>query len=130
MIRKQSWLNRALPLAIGCTLSGAIVIQSAVLPSIATRSGVKRVSIGTLSAYILAMSGDIVLFEVHRVDSGMFGAKLSSTIVKQSLLNRVCRTKNVENMFLSPISHDPPRCLLSGSIRVYRTSTVIGGLQL
>ena len=87
--------------------------QSAVLSSIVTLSGVKRVSIGTLSAYILTMSGDIVLFKVHR-----------------SLLNRVRGTKHSENMVLSPISHDPPRCLLSGSIGVYRTSTVIVGSQL
>ena len=66
------------------TLSGVIVMQSAVLPSIVTLSGVGRVSIGTLSAYILTLSGDIVLFKVHRVESGMFGAKLSSRIVQQS----------------------------------------------
>ena len=100
-------------------------MQSAVLPSIVTLSGVERVSIGTLSAYILSLSGDIVLFKVHRVESGMFGAKLSSRIVQQSLLNRVCGTKNYENMFLSPISHDPPR-----SIGLHRTSTVIVGSQL
>ena len=71
-----------------------------------------------------------MLFKVHRVESGMFGAKLSSRIVQQSLLNRVCGTKNYENMFLSPISHDPPRCLLSGSIGLHRTSTVTVGSQL
>ena len=105
-------------------------MQSAVLPSIVTLSGVERVSIGTLSAYILTLSGDIVLFKVHRVESGLLGAKLSSRIVQQSLLNRVCGTKNYENMFLSPISHDPPRCLLSGSIGLHRTSTVIVGSHL
>ena len=64
------------------SLKGRVTIDNDVLTE--SSHSVESVSIGTLSAYIWTLSGDIVHFKVHRVESGLFGAKLSSRIVQQS----------------------------------------------